>query len=340
MERLGYNILKQNKATLIAAIILLWLGAMVFSFLELEALNRNSYYSDAETYYKSSSIKPEKNIDGYLYVRYLYQTRSMIGYSGAKLFLFVIFLLLGLSIIKQNSNKILLSLIIFHPFILFMFIRGMKESLMAVMFLIFVIFFKKSKILSVAFLSVGYYYLRPFGHLMVLIPYFFSFLPRKRINLKYILYGSFVLCALAPLLRDYLAQNIPYLLGMINVQSDSGYSVEYSELLGEGLVRFLLGPTPIKPVIALFSSIYEFYTPLTFLMLFSGSIVSLIIILRLIKEKVRASRLGLFSLALATGHALTYILIQDGMVDTRQRAMYYLFLIGFYINAETHNNIQ
>lgn len=340
MERLGYNILKKKKVTLITGITLLWLAVMMFSFLELKALNRDSYYSDAESYYKLSSIKPEKNIDGYLYVRYLYETRTTIGYVGAKFILFVIFVILGINIILQNSNKILLLLMIFHPFILFVFIRGMKESLMAVIFLIFLKIFKRSQLLSVAFISVTYFYLRPFGHLMILIPYVFSFLPKKLIKSHYLLYGSLSLCILAPFLRDYLAQNIPYLMGMINVQSDSGYSIAYSELPGEGLVRFLFGPTPIKPLMALFSSIYEFNTPITFLILFTGSIVSLIIVFRLIQHKVIVSRLGLFSLALATGHAFTYVLIQDGMVDTRQRAMYFLFLVGFYINAETHNNIQ
>jgi len=312
---------------------------MIFSYLELYLLDRDSYYSDAESYYNNSAFYPHENADGYLYVLYLFYTRQIFGYAGAKFILLIAYLILGLKLIIKRSNTILLSLFFFHPFILFLFIRGMKESLMAVIFLIFITGFKRFEMLSISLLAVGFYLTRPFGHLMVIIPYLISLFLARYKNYSFWFAGSLALCASAPLIREILSNNIPYLLGMINVQADSGYTIEYSQVLGTGLIKFLLGPTPIRPLLALFYPIYEFFTPLTFFLLFYGSCVSIIIVLRLFERGKKLNRFSLFSLLLASGHALTYILIQDGMVDTRQRALYFLFLTGIFFHDKAHNSI-
>ena len=124
-----------NKYVLLA--IFLSFFIFMFHYIEIfEIFNRASYFSDSENYYKASLKFPPDEYDAYYFVYTLSLIRVLSSYGTALFFLFLTYSgLILLFFQKFQLNKFNL-IFLFHPFIIFIFARGLKESLIMIVFVL------------------------------------------------------------------------------------------------------------------------------------------------------------------------------------------------------------
>ena len=174
---------------------------LLFYRLDLLSLNRNVYYSDAETYWKNTlELINYGQSDGYnaLYYKICYYLQifsPFIWVGWNNLFnitcinfsiVFIVYSLTNLEINKENDNelykkiRLLLILTMFNPFIIYSLMRNLKDALFMV-YVFFIAFIlnksiKKNNIvfslITYLFFSISIYamiQLRPWGFIIPLI---------------------------------------------------------------------------------------------------------------------------------------------------------------------------
>jgi hypothetical protein len=324
---------KVNKYLLVAIIISFFV--FIFHYIEIfEIYKRPSYFSDSENYFKASSKFPPNEYDAYNFVYVLSFLRAISSYKAALAFFFLTYsVTLILFYRKFQLDKYNL-LFLFHPFIIFLFARGLKESIIMILFLIFMRLYNFKNIITllniIVIILFSYIFLglKPMGEYFIPVALILTLLfSRIWSSSKIFIYGMFFLL-LSPLLRNLTITLIPNLKHQVDVLVLSGYAVEYTNNFIKPLTAFFFGPGPYKSMISFFYSIYEFNTFMTSVALFVGSVFS-ILIAWFISKKVKTIpnlNWNSFLIIITIIHVFTYILIQDGSVDTRQRGLMFFYL--------------
>jgi hypothetical protein len=301
----------------------------VLSFFELESLGRKCYYSDSEYYYEMFvSDVPWHNCDGALYIAVLRVLGSLFNsYIFAKCFLFCVYMALVLFLYQRFSrHNVLFLLYMLHPFCVFSFIRGMKESVIMISYLIAAIVFKMSKsaviwLVTIVSLATGMAYLRPVGQYLVSAAFIVGILTKKY---------SFAKLSLIYFIMVFGMWSELPIIGQILEDHRSSYSeVKVEYFLPIQPFVFIFGPTPIKPVLHIFgSNIYEFATPITMVTLFVGSIVSLLLakdMWNLLKTSGDNYGRSIFVFSAVLWMA-GYVIIYGGQAEVRYRGVFFVIM--------------
>ena len=324
---------KLNKYLVVA--ILFAFIFFIFHYIEIfEIYNRQSYFSDSENYFKASSKFPPADYDAYYFVYILSFLRSMFSYKGALIIFFVIYIILVLLLFRKFHLDKYNLLFLFHPFIIFIFARGLKESLIMILFMIFMRLFNFKKLFVpinffvVLVFSYIFYGLKPMGEYFIPLGLLVTVLTSKITTTRVILKMGILFLIISPLLRNIAIELIPNLKNQVDVLVLSGYAVEYTSNFLKPLITFFYGPGPIKSFLSFFQNTYEFGTLMTSFILFIGSICSIFlgfVILKNVKT-IPNSYWNNFLILITIIHIFSYILIQDGSVDTRQRGLMFFYL--------------
>ena len=317
--------------------VCLYFTMLIFGLYFIEIFfffNRNSYFSDSENYYLASSAFPPKPYDSYVYVYILSFLRSVLSYKLSLIFFISIYSALILFWFRSLKLKSLNLLFLFHPFILFTFVRGLKEIAIIILFLIFSRFYNANKVFTILNFSLVIFFsllldgLKPLGAILIPLSLLLTYLISNFLKTRSLLYYGSMLLLIAPLLRNTLMDLIPTIKHHINALSNSGYAVEYTRNFVKPVLAFVFGPGPIKSFQSFIYPIYEFGTVMTSLTLFLGSIISIILVIILLTkiDSIQNCKWNNFIIIFTFIHVISYILIQDGSVDTRQRGLMFFYL--------------
>jgi hypothetical protein len=307
----------------------------IFHYIEIfEIYNRQSYFSDSENYYKASSNFPPAEYDAYYFVYVLSFLRSIFSYKGAIIIFFAAYIILILLLFRKFQFVKHNLLFLFHPFIIFIFARGLKESFIMILFLIFMRFFDFKKyfylinFFIIVVFSYIFYGLKPMGEYFIPIGLVMTALISRIITTRVLLTLGIIFLIVSPLLRNLAIDLIPNLKNQVDVLVLSGYPVEYTTNFLKPLTAFFFGPGPIKSLLSFFQNTYEFGTFMTSFVLLSGSICSIFLAFIIFKnvKTIPNSNWNNFLIVITIIHVISYILIQDGSVDTRQRGLMFFYL--------------
>lgn len=299
-------------------------------------LNEDSYFSDSRSYYNASQYFPPSYNDGYSFVLALAFLKKLIGYKGAILLFFLIYLIMTYKLVKVFKINTANFILLYHPFIAFVFVRGLKEILLIFFFGLSFILLKRLSLYRFSITSALNYmplkFLKPFGE-FILPASFVLYGGLKKLNIKLVIALSTLFLLSATLIRSIVIEKIPLIKNQIDVLIYSGYPVDYTNNPVLPILRFIFGPGPLKAGRSFFVEIYEFQTLMTSVSLFLGSLYTLTYFTYLFayRKKFQNINWNKFIIILATIHCGIYLLIQDGAVDTRQRAFLF-FLLSFIIH--------
>jgi hypothetical protein len=325
--------MKINKY-LIAAVFISFL-AFIFHYIEIfEVLKRSSYFSDSENYYKASSKFPPDEYDAYYFVYILSIIRAISSYKTALIFLLLTYSGLILLFFQKFQLKRFNLLFLFHPFIIFLFARGLKETVIMIIFLLLMRLYNFEKLISffniIIIISLSYVFdgLKPMGLYFIPIGLTLTYFLTKVSTSRSIFKFGIVFLLISPLIRNLTIDLIPNLKNQIDVLVLSGYAVEYTNNFVKPLITFVFGPGPLKALSSFFYPVYEFSSFMTSAALFFGSIFSILIAVMIFKKikTLPNSKWNNFLIIIIIIHVFSYILIQDGSVDTRQRGLMFFYL--------------
>ena len=325
--------LKANKYLLVCLYFTILIFVLYFFEIFL-VFNRDSYFSDSENYYLASSVFPPNNYDSFVYVYLLSFFRSVLSYKLTLILFISIYLSLTLFWFRSLKLKNINLLFLFHPFIIFIFARGLKEIAIIIFFLVFFRFYNHNKVFSILNFSLVICFsllldgLKPLGAILVPISLLLTYFLSNFLKTRSLLYYGGLLLLIAPLLRNTLIDLIPTLKNHVNVLWNSGYAVEYTRNFVKPILAFVFGPGPFKSFQSFFYPVYEFGTIMTSLTLLVGSIISIILVIKLISKinSIQNCKWNNFIIIFTIIHVISYILIQDGSVDTRQRGLMFFYL--------------
>lgn len=320
-------------------IILIYSGLTFFySFIELSSLGRATYYSDSEYYYEMQrSAISWLDCDGGLYIAVLrWFGVSKISYDIGKTVIFAVYLVMvifGYSL--AGNHRLIYALCMLHPFCVFSFIRGMKESIIVLLYLAAGLILRLNGRNLIFFLVAGCLafamsFIRPLGEFYVIAAFLLSLIWKR--------YNVYKNIALYLVIILGIWADIP-IVGEVLKDHKLGYAeakVEYN-LLVQPLV-FAFGPTPIKPILQFFgANLYEFSTPLTLLTLFVGSFVSIYLAKSLYKMFRKNDSGTGESLFLYSSFVLlaSYVILYGGQGEPRYRGLFFNLLgISFLLSSE------
>lgn len=296
--------------------------------------NQPSYYSDGRYYFLLSQEFPPKYGNGYTFILILSFCNLLIGYNNTLFLFIIIYLIFSLWLIKSLKLRLINFLLLFHPFIAFVFVRGLKEMILFFLLGFFLLALKKINLIKSSFLSGIYFqpmaFLKPLGGFLLPLVLIVNRLVSKW-SVNFMLRAGVFLMILLPILRNFLTSIIPRLENQIGVLSDSGFTVNYTSNPLLPIIRFIFGPGPFKAFKSYYYDIYEFSSVMTSTTLFLGSIITLIyfalVFINWNKYSILDNPTNRIIILLSIIHSAMYILIQDGSVDTRQRAVLF-FLIS------------
>ena len=304
---------------------------MLAAWFELAFIDRTSYFSDSEYYFNAYySTETCTNFNGMGFVCYARFFAAILDYTefiGLHTLFYIVLLLLVARTIRTIHPKLAKVIILSfsHPFVLFVFVRGLKEMLLIL-----------TVILTALLIIHGGYIIKKLS----MFPFLFTFVVTRPLGLALVVLSlissRFMPRLIVTALLAFIAANLPvrfipvygqYLAEHAMLFVESGFSS--GSFLAP--VRFLIGPTPIKPFMAFFdSSIYTYGTLVTLIILFIGSFYSLYIFLLLFRHAkeipvnfVYASNI-FFVIAFVT--LIIYSMIYGGSVDTRHRAFFFVTL--------------
>jgi hypothetical protein len=320
--------------------ILIFLLLTIFAGFELGFLARESYFSDSEYYYRAyNSTQNCTSYHGAGFVCYARFFATILDHSEFIVFHITLYIFLLFSVartIRTVEPKLahIIILCFSHPFVAFVFVRGLKEiililtvTLASLMIINCGYIIKKLGLLPFLYtFSVT----RPLGLPLVALALISSrFMPRLMIATFLALVVAHLPIGFVPIFGPYLAEH-----AMLFVES--GFSS------GSSLapVKFILGPTPLKPFLAFFEpSIYQYGTLITLMILFVGSLYSLYICIlflchfRKIPAPLSYASNIFFVVAFVT--LIIYSMIYGGSVDTRHRAFFFvMFASGILLRAK------
>lgn len=324
---------KLNKYLILSIILAFLLFA--FHYIEIfEIFNRLSYFSDSENYYKASSRFPPNEYDAYNFVYILAFFRTISSYKVALVLFFLIYSSIILLFFRKFQLVKYNLLFLFHPFIVFLFARGLKESIIMILFLFFMRLYNFEKFITliniIIILCFSYIFdgLKPMGEYFIPIAIMATLIFSRLTTSKSIFIFGVIFLLISPLLRNITIELIPNLKNQVDVLVLSGYAVEYTNNFIKPLSAFFFGPGPIKAFMSFFYPIYEFSTFMTSVALFVGSVFSIFIAVFIFKKvkTIPDSKWNSFLIFITIIHVFSYILIQDGSVDTRQRGLMFFYL--------------
>lgn len=324
--------MKHHRA--IVFLIFLYFIICLLAVFELGFLERSSYYSDSEYYYHAyNSGTPCEAFNGWGFVCY---SRIFAHYLPYTSFIILqttwyVFLLLLYSS-QTKSMKLEFKLFIFfcltHPFVAFVFVRGLKELLLIIfvthLLVLHQMGFQKLKRMKLGLLLYVFSVTRPLGAVLSGLVVLISKITPKPLTALAIAGSiSFMPPRYIPFIGPYLEEH-----ALLFDESGFNSGTAFAPL------KFLLGPTPIKPFFAFFEpTIYAYATPLTLVILFIGSIYSIIIVMMLLHILISCRFTPKFIdniiLLMACATLIIYSMIYGGSVDTRHRALFFVFIACF-----------
>jgi hypothetical protein len=316
----------------------------LYVWVEIVLKHRNSYFSDSEYYFSAGfrDNSPCMSFDGPLLVCFF----RLISFSDLSYVVFIfssIIVYVGAvfrSVVRLPDGQLarLAGLCLFHPFIPFMMARGLKEMLILMPALLLFFLPRESWRLVSAWSTMiltclALAYLRPFGFYFGLILLGSALVLRGWLE-RIALPASVLLATFSGQLLQ-LAASVSgewFFIDSLNAHSASFDDSERRVDVIPAPVTFVLGPTPVRPIMALFGTFeYSFGTGATVYALLVGSVFSIGCVYYIIKFWAKwGGQLpleGRFFVYHAVILLITYSALYGGAVDTRHRALFF-FCIG------------